>query len=270
MPRYAAAKAGIFARQTRGDTAVIGVDDTYSADICTQVMSRMGPHVCPVSVGKALGRGVYVIDGRLYDGEGAAAREVRDLRTLTRMPGAHNWQNAAAAFAACAPLVKDAKLLAGQLTSFAGLEHRMEQVGRIGKVLFVNDSKATNADAASKALASYTDIFWIAGGKAKDGGATGLDAYRDNIAGAYLIGASASLFQQQLAGAMPISVDGTLEAAMRHALRDAMASTAASPVVMLSPACASFDQFRDFEHRGEEFKRLFTVLADDVRLRAAG
>jgi UDP-N-acetylmuramoylalanine--D-glutamate ligase len=270
MERYAQAKAGIFARQVRGDTAVIGVDDGYSADICTQVMGASGPHVCPVSVGKVLGRGVYVIDGRLYDGEGATARDIRDLRSLTTLPGAHNWQNAAAAFAACVPLVKDSKALASHLSSFPGLEHRMEQVGRIGKALFVNDSKATNVDAASKALASYKDIFWIAGGKAKDGGAAGLEAFRENVVGAYLIGASAAQFQQQLAGAMPVSVDGTLEAAMRHALRDALASNAAAPVVMLSPACASFDQFKDFEHRGAEFKRLFTVLAEDVRLRAAG
>jgi UDP-N-acetylmuramoylalanine--D-glutamate ligase len=269
MARYAAAKSSIFARQTRGDTAVIGVDDAYSADICTGVMGRSGPHVCPVSVGKVLGRGVYVIDGRLYDGEGATAREIRDLRPINHLPGAHNWQNAAAAFAACMPLVKDSKTLAAHLSSFPGLEHRMEQVGRIGKVLFVNDSKATNADAASKALASYKDIFWIAGGKAKDGGAAGLEAFKDNVAGAYLIGASAAQFQQQLSGAMTTSADGTLEAAMSHALRDAMASSAASPVVMLSPACASFDQFRDFEHRGAEFKRLFTVLAEDVRLKGA-
>jgi UDP-N-acetylmuramoylalanine--D-glutamate ligase len=269
MERYAAAKEGIFARQVRGDTAVTGVDDSYSAAICTRVMSRPGPHVSPVSVGKVLGRGVYVIDGRLYDGEGAAAREIRDLRTLTHLPGAHNWQNAAAAYAACAPLVKDTKQLAMHLSSFPGLEHRMEQVGRIGKVLFVNDSKATNADAASKALASYKNIYWIAGGKSKDGGATGLDVYRDHVTRAYLIGASANQFHQQLAGAMETSVDGTLETAMRHALRDAMASDAPSPVVMLSPACASFDQFKDFEHRGAEFKRLFTVLAEDVRLQGA-
>jgi UDP-N-acetylmuramoylalanine--D-glutamate ligase len=142
------------------------------------------------------------------------------------------------------------------LSSFPGLEHRMEQVGRIGKVVFVNDSKATNADAASKALASYRDIHWIAGGKAKDGGAAGLEAFKDNIAGVYLIGASAAQFEQQLSGFVPTSVDGSLE-------------PAAAPVIMLSPACASFDQFKDFEHRGHEFKRLFTVLAEDVRLKGA-
>jgi UDP-N-acetylmuramoylalanine--D-glutamate ligase len=269
MERYAAAKASLFAHQTRGDTAVIGVDDSFSADICTQIMARSGPHVCPISVGKVLGRGVYVLNGRLYDGEGAAARDIRDLKTLSHLPGAHNWQNAAAAYAACAPLVKDPKQVAAHLTSFPGLEHRMEQVGRIGKVVFVNDSKATNADAASKALASYRDIHWIAGGKAKDGGAAGLEAFKDNIAGVYLIGASAAQFEQQLSGFVPTSVDGSLEAAMRHALRDAMASPAAAPVIMLSPACASFDQFKDFEHRGHEFKRLFTVLAEDVRLKGA-
>jgi UDP-N-acetylmuramoylalanine--D-glutamate ligase len=269
MARYAAAKAGIFARQTKGDLAVIGVDDGYCAAICTEYMGRGGPHVRPVSAGKALGRGVYALNGHLYDAEGAAARDVRDLRTLTHLPGLHNWQNAAMAYAACAGLVKDPKEISTHLASFPGLEHRMEQVGRIGKVLFVNDSKATNADAAAKALASYRDIYWIAGGKAKDGGAAGLEAFRENIGAAYLIGASADSFHTQMASHMTAHVEGTLEAAMRAALRDAMASSAAHPVVMLSPACASFDQFRDFEHRGAEFKRLFTVLAEDVRLRGA-
>lgn len=269
MERYAAAKACIFARQVRGDVAVIGVDDAYSARICTETMARALAHVTPISAGKVLGRGVYVIDGRLYDGEGVTARDMGDLKPLTHLPGAHNWQNVAAAYAACVPLIKDGKAIASRLASFPGLDHRMEQVGRIGKVAFVNDSKATNADAAAKALACYRDIFWIAGGKAKDGGAAGLEAYASHITSAYLIGASAEQFKRQLSPHMKVALDGDLETAMRHALREAMASPVAQPVVLLSPACASFDQFRDFEHRGAEFKRLFTVLAEDVRLRGA-
>jgi UDP-N-acetylmuramoylalanine--D-glutamate ligase len=166
-------------------------------------------------------------------------------------------------------LIKDAKDAAAQISSFPGLEHRMEQVGRIGRVLFVNDSKATNADATAKALACYKDIYWIAGGKPKDGGAAGLEVFADHIKGAYLIGAATDIFHQQLSPHMTTSIQGELEAAMRAALRDAMASGAAQPVVLLSPACASFDQFRDFEHRGDEFKRLFAKLSEDVRLRGA-
>ena len=269
MDRYAAAKASIFKNQGRSDLAVIGVDDPYCADLCTRTLSRAVQHVCPVSSGKVLGRGVYAIEGRLFDGEGTATREICDLRQAPNLPGAHNWQNAAAAYSAVTPFLREPREAAQGLLTFPGLAHRMEQVGRIGRVMVVNDSKATNADAAAKALGCYQDIYWIAGGKAKDGGAQGLEAFAKHIAKAYLIGDAASLFARQLSAHMQTSIESTLEAAMRAAVNDALASQASAPVVLLSPACASYDQFRDFEHRGDEFKRLFTLLAEDIRLKGA-
>ena len=265
IENYAAVKANIFANQGRGDFAVIGVDDPHSSEICTRVSARGLASVTPVSVGKVLGRGIFVLDGKLYDATGVTSREVRDLGTLTYLRGAHNWQNAAIAYAAVRPLVKDPGEIANVIASFPGLAHRIEQVGEIGRVRFVNDSKATNADAAARALACFNNIYWIAGGKAKQGGIESLRSFFPRIRRAYLIGDAMEAFAGTLADKVPVTKSGTLEAAMRQAAKDAEGEG----VVLLSPACASFDQFRDFEQRGDEFKRVFKLLADEARLKGA-
>jgi UDP-N-acetylmuramoylalanine--D-glutamate ligase len=146
------------------------------------------------------------------------------------------------------------------LRSFPGLAHRMEQVGRRGNVLFVNDSKGTNADAAAHALSSFGDIFWIAGGKPKQGGITGLAEYFPRIRKAYLIGEAAGPFAGTLQGKVPFVVAGTLDRAVELAARDAEAAGLAEPVVLLSPACASYDQFRNFELRGAAFRDAVKAL----------
>jgi UDP-N-acetylmuramoylalanine--D-glutamate ligase len=130
----------------------------------------------------------------------------------------------------------------------------MEQAARVGDVLFVNDSKATNADAAARALASFTDIFWIAGGKAKTGGITPLAGYFPRIRKAYLIGEAAGEFAGTLQGKAPFVVAGTLERAVELAAKDAADARLKDSVVLLSPACASYDQFRNFEIRGTAFR----------------
>jgi UDP-N-acetylmuramoylalanine--D-glutamate ligase len=136
----------------------------------------------------------------------------------------------------------------------------MEQIGRQAGVLFINDSKGTNADATARALASLDDIFWIAGGKPKSGGITSLTEYFPRIRKAYLIGEAAADFSRTLGDAVPHVVSGTLEAAVEEAARDAAASRLRDPVVLLSPACASFDQFRNFEARGARFRELVEAL----------
>ncbi len=269
IEHYAAVKAHIFRHQQRGDVAVIGVDDPYTSEICTRMSARNGAAVTPVSVGKVLGRGIFVLDGKLYDATGATSREVCDLRALTRMPGAHNWQNAAIAYAAVRPLVKDPSEIAGAMVSFPGLAHRIELVGQVGRVRFINDSKATNADAAARALACTDNVYWIAGGKAKQGGIDDLRPFFPRIRKAYLIGDAANAFAATLGREVAFEKSGNLETAMRQATADAEADRSGDPVVLLSPACASFDQFRDFEHRGDEFHRIFKLIADEARLRGA-
>jgi len=257
---YAAVKARLLKQTSKAGQIVIGVDDAFTSAIFTRHASNGGPPAVPVSVGKVLGRGVFVVDGTLYDAQGQRATKVMDLATAPHLPGAHNWQNAALAYAATKPYARDARAIAQSIADFPGLAHRMEEVGRIGAVRFVNDSKATNADAAARALACYPDIFWIAGGKAKEGGIESLGAFFPRIRKAFLIGDAAPVFGMTLGGKVPYEIAGTLEAAVRAAASAAAQSGVSAPVVLLSPACASFDQFRDFEHRGDVFRALVADL----------
>ncbi len=260
MENYAAIKARLMRQTARDGQLVIGVDDSHASAIFTQLSASGGPQAHPVSVGKILGRGIFVVDGILYDAMGANAVKVMDMAAAVHLPGAHNWQNAALAYGAVRPFVADSKAIAAAIASFPGLAHRMEDVGHVGKTAFINDSKATNADAAARALAVYQDIFWIAGGKPKEGGIESLAAYFPRIRKAYLIGEAAPVFARTLDGKAPYEMSQVLEAAVARAAADAAASSVAAPVVLLSPACASYDQFKDFEHRGDAFRSLVARL----------
>jgi UDP-N-acetylmuramoylalanine--D-glutamate ligase len=256
VENYAAVKARLFAHQKQGDTAIIGVDDSHAADICASVSAARAQAVVPVSIGKALSRGIYAIDGQLYDSTGAQAQRVGDLHFLKTLAGAHNWQNAAMAYAAGRALGFAREKILAAFESFPGLAHRMEIIAEQGGVRFVNDSKATNADAASKALATYTNIYWIIGGKAKEGGIESLAGFFPRIRRAYLIGAAAEEFARTLDGRVDYVHSGTLDRAVEAAAHDAAQAGGGARVVLLSPACASFDQFANFEERGEAFRAL--------------
>jgi UDP-N-acetylmuramoylalanine--D-glutamate ligase len=172
-------------------------------------------------------------------------------------------QNALAALAVASLAVPSVPLAdhIASFRSFPGLPHRMEGVGRLGAVLFVNDSKATNADSTEKALTSWPgDIYWIAGGTPKEGGIAPLAPYFSRVAKAYLIGMAADDFARTLNGQVPCEVCVTLDKALAAAARDAAESSAAEPVVLLSPACASYDQFRSYGHRGDVFRALVASL----------
>ncbi|HEY1961285.1 MAG TPA: UDP-N-acetylmuramoyl-L-alanine--D-glutamate ligase, partial [Rhizomicrobium sp.] len=260
MENYVAVKTRLLEQTAKTGKVCIGVDDAYCAAIQSRFAAGDGPEAIPVSVGKVLGRGVFVLDGVLYDAQASHAAKVVDLRKAAHLPGAHNWQNAALAYAATRDLVQDRRILAEAIASFPGLPHRIEDVGRIGKVRFINDSKATNADAAERALKCFNDIYWIAGGQPKEGGIESLKALFPRIRRALLIGEAANDFAHTLEG-IPFEICGTLENAVAAAAHDAQASDAAAPVVLLSPACASFDQFKDYEQRGDVFRALVNELA---------
>jgi UDP-N-acetylmuramoylalanine--D-glutamate ligase len=196
-------------------------------------------------------------------GEAAPAADLQPARALR---GAHNGQNAAFAYAAARTLGVERERIARVFATFPGLAHRMEEVGRLGRVLFINDSKATNADAAEKALMSFRDIHWILGGRAKAGGVEPLRPLFPRVAKAYLIGEAADEFARTLAGAVPFVRSGTLGAAVEAAAEDAARSPANEPAVLLSPACASFDQFVNFEARGDAFR---VAVAEWLERRAA-
>ena len=260
LENYAAVKARLLEQTGPSGQICIGVDDPQSVAIRSRFASNGGPETVPVSVGKVLGRGIFVLDGVLYDSQASHAAKVLDLSAAARLPGAHNWQNAALAYAATRELVKDTRAIAEAIVSFPGLAHRMEDVGRIGKVRFVNDSKATNAEATERALVCFDDIFWIAGGREKAGGIDSLRPHFSRIRKAYLIGEAAPHFAETL-GDVPHDMSGSLDAAVLSAYRDARASKASAPVVLLSPACASFDQFQDYEARGDAFRALVADVA---------
>jgi UDP-N-acetylmuramoylalanine--D-glutamate ligase len=255
MEHYAAVKERLVAGVPRGGAAIVGVDDEW----CREIAGRMelaGKRVVRVSVRRRLSNGVYVERQRIMR-EGIALADISGIGSLR---GLHNAQNAACATAAALALgIEPAAIQAG-LRSFPGLAHRMEEVGRRGTVLFVNDSKATNADSAAQALACFNDIFWIAGGKPKTGGIESLRKFFPRIRKAYLIGEAAAEFAATLNGDVPHEIDGTLESAVAAAAYDSKSSASPEPVVLLSPACASFDQYRNFEVRGDAFRDLVRAL----------
>jgi UDP-N-acetylmuramoylalanine--D-glutamate ligase len=191
---------------------------------------------------------------------GGAAHSIARLGGIGSLRGLHNAQNAACAAAAALALGLEPEAIQAGLRSFPGLAHRMEQVGRKGAVLFVNDSKATNADSSAQALACFNDMFWIAGGRPKTGGITSLAPFFPRIRKAYLIGEAATQFAATLDGHVAYEIAGTLDRAVAAAARDAEASSLTEPVVLLSPACASFDQYRNFEVRGDRFRELVLAL----------
>ncbi|WP_454746323.1 UDP-N-acetylmuramoyl-L-alanine--D-glutamate ligase [Ciceribacter selenitireducens] len=232
-------------------TAVIGVDDSYSELIADRV-ERAGSKVVRISKRQPLADGLYNDGHRIIEAHGGATVVLADLNGIQTLRGAHNAQNAAAAIAACLAVGVSPDEVRAGLSSFSGLKHRMQPVGRRGHVVFVNDSKATNAEAAAPALSSYERIYWIAGGLPKEGGIASLSPLFSRIAKAYLIGEAASAFASTLGNAVPYEISGTLAQAVGHAAADAAAEN--NPVaVMLSPACASFDQYKNFEVRGDAF-----------------
>jgi len=260
MAAYVAVKEKLLKQVAPDGQIAVGVDDADSAVVYTKLAASRGSNAVPVSVGKVLGRGIFVIEGKLYDAWDQPATLIGDLNYATHLPGEHNWQNAALAYAAVKRIARDPHQVFAAIARFPGLAHRIEDVGHIGKVRFINDSKATNADAAARALAVYPDIFWIAGGKAKEGGIADLAPFFPKMRRAYLIGEAAEAFGKTLAGKVDAVQSGTLEHALKQAFDDARDSAAPEPVVLLSPACASFDQFRDFEQRGDIFREMVKTM----------
>jgi UDP-N-acetylmuramoylalanine--D-glutamate ligase len=259
IAEYAAIKERLVIGVQRDGTAIVGVDDNWCQAVADRI-GRAGKRIERISVRRPLSDGLYIEGDRVMRAAGGTARAVVHIGGIGSLRGAHNAQNAAAATAAGLALGLAPETIQKGLTSFPGLAHRMEQVGRQANVLFVNDSKATNADAAARALASFTDIFWIAGGKAKSGGITSLSGYFPRIRKAYLIGEAAGPFAGTLQGKVPFVVAGTLDRAVELAAHDAQAAGLAEPVVLLSPACASYDQFRNFELRGAAFRDAVKAL----------
>jgi UDP-N-acetylmuramoylalanine--D-glutamate ligase len=259
MEHYAAVKERLVAGVPAPGAAIIGVDDDWCRAIAGRLDAR-GTRIVRVSVRRELADGLYVAQQRIMRAAGGRTSLIAEIDGIGSLRGLHNAQNAACATAAALALGLPPAAIQAGLRSFPGLAHRMEEVGRRGAVLFVNDSKATNADSAAQALACFSDIFWIAGGKPKTGGIESLRSFFPRIRKAYLIGEAAAEFAATLGADAPHEIARTLDNAVAAAARDAEVSTAREPVVLLSPAAASFDQYRNFEVRGDAFRALVRAL----------
>ncbi len=251
MENYAAVKARMIARQAPEDTAIVSIDDPWCRRVVETRTSRS--RLVQMSVEQRLEDGVSGPDGILTLKRHGAEIARIDMGPARSLRGKHNWQNAAAALAAGDALGLDGDTIAAGMMSFPGLAHRMEEVGRLGKVIFINDSKATNADAAARALAAFPAIYWIAGGRPKAGGIAELEPFFGHVRCAYLIGEAEDEFARTLQGKVAFERCGTLDKAVAAAASDAGNDAASEPAVLLSPACASFDQYPNFEVRGEAF-----------------
>jgi len=266
MAHYAEVKERLVAGVPSNGTAIVGVDDDWCRAIADR-LEQAGKRVVRISVRQALSNGIYFADGRIMRATASGVTQIAELGGIGSLRGQHNAQNAACAAAAALALGLEPAAIQTGLRSFPGLAHRMVELGRRGAVLHVNDSKATNADSAAQALACFSDIFWIAGGKPKTGGIESLRGFFPRIRKAYLIGEAADEFAATLGAGVPHEIDGTLDKALAAATRDAQAATVPEPVVLLSPACASFDQYRNFEVRGDAFRELVRALPGLVAIK---
>jgi UDP-N-acetylmuramoylalanine--D-glutamate ligase len=247
---YFAAKRRLFA-EGGPDRAVIGVDEDEGRFLAGQLSEGMADdRVIRVSVERKLtgpGWQVFARKGFLSEYRKGKQMASIDLRKVAGLPGAHNHQNACAAYAACRTLGLAPKVIEAAFHSFGGLPHRSQTIAEASGVRFVNDSKATNVDSAAKALAAFKNIRWICGGLEKEGGLEGLASAADSVRKAYVIGREAAHFAMQLS--VETEVCGTMEIAVARAVEEAEPGD----VVLLAPAAASFDQYDSFERRGEDF-----------------
>lgn len=258
MSHYASVKERLI---QGADQAVIGIDDEWCRAIYDRRCQNRGEVTAVTLDPRAVTRldifSTYVEGRKIFMTTSDGVHEMVDLSGIMPLRGAHNAQNAAAAIAALTRFGLSHASIEKGLRSFGGLPHRLECIGTVGRVEVINDSKATNADATEKALASFeSGLFWILGGRAKEGGITHLAPYFDRIEKAYLIGEAATSFAVTLIGQVAFETCQTLDAALAAAIRDSAASRNAHPVILLSPACASYDQFKNFEERGDVFRAL--------------
>src|SRR5215471_4918590 len=263
---YVTAKEHIFDRQQPGDCAVIGIDDEASRSVYGKIAPRPSIGCVPVVLDRPVRGGISFRAGMLVDADGYSA----DFSDVPTLPGDHNAQNAACAWAACRWLrVTREEIIAG-LKSYPGLPHRQERVASVGNVIYVNDSKATNADATARALSSYRNIYWILGGQAKEGGVAPLAPWFERIRHAFLIGEASDLFARQLDGKIAFDRCGDLHSALNaaHVLaqREAAKKNGSPSVILLSPACASWDQWKSYEHRGDAFRAMARALPGALSL----
>jgi UDP-N-acetylmuramoylalanine--D-glutamate ligase len=259
MENYIKAKSRIFLNQTENDYAIFGIDNPITSWLFEDTKLKKKKKVIGISGDKQYTNNLGIIsfdEDRLTDNFWTEEFLVSNTPYLQ---GKHNRCNFAAAYAACMSVGADFTMLAKNITSFVGLPHRMEYLGKIQNISFYNDSKATNADSALPALESLNNIFWLAGGRAKSGGIDSLSDNLTNVRKAYLFGEAAIEFSITIGKIIQYEIFTDMHSAFKAAYEDAI-SFDEEANILLSPACASFDQFKNFEDRGEYFKKMFNNL----------
>lgn len=261
MEGYITAKKRIFRHLNEQCSAVIGIDNPITRKIYSELVdqARIGK-IIPISAREQLDNGVSVIDNQCY----FTMDHMNDFFSIGAVPtlaGEHNAENMAAAIASCTLLGVNELMIKNAIQTFKGLAHRMQYLGDIDHIMVINDSKATNADSAEKALKTYKNIYWIAGGVAKEGGIESLQPYFPNVKKAYLIGESQDNFAATMEGKLDYEKFSSLRKAYVTAYREALLDNQKA-VLLLSPSAASFDQFANFEARGEAFITLYNDTID--------
>ncbi|MGB0934929.1 MAG: UDP-N-acetylmuramoyl-L-alanine--D-glutamate ligase [Alphaproteobacteria bacterium] len=260
MDGYTTAKKSIFQLQSSGQISVIGVDDPYCAEIYDGMRRGRPSQLIPISEGKIVPGGIYMHNGQLIDDYFSTTEVVFDSQTCREFSSLRNGQNLAATYASVKALGISKHVILEGCKSFAGLPHRQENLGKIDGVTYINDSKATNPASTARALEGFRKIFWIFGGKSKVPSMEEVYPFTENIVHAYAIGSSAEELSKSLEEHVKITQCGDLETAIAEARKDALSYGGQDPVIMLSPGCESFDQFDNFEHRGDTFRRLVNDL----------
>ena len=259
MPHYQQAKLHIFDLLKPHGKKIIGVDDPLMESI---YKSLENPHTIPISGSRILNKGVYVDRGWLVDHLDTVPQNILDLSLLSDLKGAHNHQNIAASYAAARLLGNiSAETFKDALHNYKGLPHRQEWVGASNHIVFINDSKATTLEAATKSLGSFSNIYWIVGGEAKEGSVelTPIRPFFTHIQKVYTIGSSATAYHTLLEGSLPVEKMETLSKALKKAFTDAQ-HRGKPATILLAPACASYDQYKNFEERGNHFRELLGLI----------
>jgi UDP-N-acetylmuramoylalanine--D-glutamate ligase len=251
---YVESKLKIFRRQKESDIAIIGVDCPMGEKVISTLNQRgYTGQIIRISGKRVLSEGISVVNEVLYYNYHSKNLSF-NLGNLQYIPGSHNGQNIAAAFTACITNRTNPEAIINAIKSFKGLKHRMQFIDQINNVIFINDSKATNAEAAEKALLTFDNIFWIAGGKEKEGGIDSLKDVFHKIKHTFLIGEAQNNFAEALNKyQVKYTKCEVLQVAVEQAAKMAFAENLPNSYVVLSPACASYDQWKNFEIRGEAF-----------------
>lgn len=262
---YAAAKEKIF---EGAGTAICGIDDSYTLAIHDKIVKAGERKVIPVSIKKEVAGGVYTKGGVLFDHIQDELVEVGPVGNIASLPGLHNQQNICAAYAVCRSMGINSAEILDHIKTYEGLAHRQKTVRVINGIAYVNDSKATNGDSAVRAVSCYNNIYLIAGGRAKEGGLSALEPYLDKIRHLFLIGEAMDDFAKWAeAAGVAHTKSHSLDVAVLEAHMMAQSergSPGGAGTVLLSPACASWDQFKNFEHRGDTFETLVNALSEEV------